>query len=393
MAHYAKYTAAASGHMLSHYDRSKENLGGNIDWERTEQNYNLGPERDMTQIEFLRQRLSEVKVQKRDDVKVFCDWVVTLPRKEIEADDYEYSEEMIEVKYSDEQTRDFFKEVYGFLEEKYGAENVISSYVHMDEEQPHMHFAFVPVVADRKWNEKHPDSPREKVSAKECVTQADLRTFHKELQWHLDERFGIDEFPVLNGATIGGNLSVAELKALRAINEITNEMLNMGYERDDARAKLQELTQELQEASGRLLKAERQISLLKGRKLVLEGEIGALEDKKKRLDDELPVLQKRINEATTIVKQLESVMKEKFNDAVTQFGTKDNLRQAIADMRQRDREERRKKQLSRLGERAKEFFGTNPIAYASFLKWESDKGLSPSIPPEKPNKRHDGPEK
>ena len=39
----------------------------------------------------------------------------------------------------------FFEETYAFLSERYGAQNVISAYVHLDERSPHMHFAFVPV--------------------------------------------------------------------------------------------------------------------------------------------------------------------------------------------------------------------------------------------------------
>ena len=46
MAHAAKYAASATGHMLSHYDRSKSHLGENIDPERTNLNYNLAPHRE-----------------------------------------------------------------------------------------------------------------------------------------------------------------------------------------------------------------------------------------------------------------------------------------------------------------------------------------------------------
>ena len=79
MAHVAKFGAGASGHMISHYDRSKENISGNIDWDRTHLNYNLAPEREGSQLDFIHQRLGEIKVQKRKDVNVFCDWVETLP--------------------------------------------------------------------------------------------------------------------------------------------------------------------------------------------------------------------------------------------------------------------------------------------------------------------------
>lgn len=206
MAHFAKYAAAAAGHLLKHYERAKDAKGEyikfgnkNIDTMRTPENYNFAPERKGGQQAFIKQRLSEVKLQKRDDVKILCDWVVTLPKGD----------------YTEAQERAFFAETYRFLSEKYGEKNVVSAFVHKDEEQPHMHFAFIPIVPDCKWNEKHPDKQREKVSAKECVTKSDLEQFHTEFQQRLDSCFGRDVFPVQNGETIKGAANVAELKAAR----------------------------------------------------------------------------------------------------------------------------------------------------------------------------------
>jgi hypothetical protein len=52
MAHFAKYTAAAAGHLSKHYERAKDKNGdyikfGNkdIDTDRTPENYNLAPDR------------------------------------------------------------------------------------------------------------------------------------------------------------------------------------------------------------------------------------------------------------------------------------------------------------------------------------------------------------
>lgn len=62
-----------------------------------------------------------------------------------------------EVEYTEEQMKQFFALSYEFLSERYGKENVISVYVHLDETTPHMHFLFIPIVDDKKWNEKHPE--------------------------------------------------------------------------------------------------------------------------------------------------------------------------------------------------------------------------------------------
>ena len=53
MAHFAKYTAAAAGHLSKHYERAKDEKGeyikfGNkdINTDRSPENYNLAPDRE-----------------------------------------------------------------------------------------------------------------------------------------------------------------------------------------------------------------------------------------------------------------------------------------------------------------------------------------------------------
>lgn len=200
MAHVAKYTAAAVGHMTNHYGRSSDDgvkrSNENIDPKRTHLNYNLAPDREGGQVAFLQRRLSQVRVQKRADVNVLCDWVVTLPQGN----------------YTPDQERAFFQRSYDFLSAQYGESNVVSAYVHMDETQPHLHFAFIPVVPDRRRG-------GEKVSAKECITRANLNSFHSDFQSYLDAHGDPGLFPVINGATAGGNRTVKELQAEQQIEK------------------------------------------------------------------------------------------------------------------------------------------------------------------------------
>lgn len=192
MAHVAKYTKAAVGHLSKHFERAKDENGeyikfGNveIDTTKSNQNYNLAPEK--SQGNFIKKRCSEVKCLNRKDVNVMCAWVVTLPKD-----------------FPEEREREFFEQTYNFLEKKYGKENVVSAYVHKDEVTPHMHFAFVPVVQDKK-------TGKEKVSAYELLNKKELQKFHPELEQHLVNYFGF-EIGILNGATKEGNRTVAELK-------------------------------------------------------------------------------------------------------------------------------------------------------------------------------------
>lgn len=251
MAHAAKYAASASGHMLSHYDRSKDGLSGNIDPSRTHLNYNLGPEREGSQLDFIHQRMSEVRCLKRADVNIMCDWVVTLPK-------YQWHDNNIHMTPNKEQVeRTFFERVYRFMADRYGEQNIISAYVHRDETTPHMHFAFVPVTEDKKRG-------GEKLSAKEVVTRKDLQTFHTDLERHLDS-FRDWHFEVVNEATKDGNKTIAELKKQTAHEEVLKAQ------------------QEALQARQRALQEQESIKPLVEQKNALQGEIEALQTEKEVL--------------------------------------------------------------------------------------------------------------
>ena len=75
-----------------------------------------------------------------------------------------------------------------------------------------MHFAFVPVVYDKKRQDY-------KVSAKECITRNDLKQFHPQLEAHMKKVFG-REIGILNEKTKEGNKSIKELKDNTAISDL-----------------------------------------------------------------------------------------------------------------------------------------------------------------------------
>ena len=249
MANFEKFTRGDYG-LFAHCERKKDENGnyitlGNqrIDPARTHLNYNMCPNSG-EQRERLEARLSDpnVKCLNRADVNVYGGWCVTLPthvpvldelgniiyeQKTTKHKDGTITEDTVpklrEVQYTGEETKRFFELVYLFLTERYGEENVISAYVHMDETTPHMHFLFVPVIEDKKWNAKNPDKPpRVKVCAKELIDKIEMSVFHPELQKFLDTHSEKNLYPVLNGTTIGGNRTIAELKAQTALKEATD---------------------------------------------------------------------------------------------------------------------------------------------------------------------------
>lgn len=246
MPHVAKYSANAVGHLFDHYGRdedSKTNRSNeNINSELTGLNYNLAiTDQPLSQIDFLHKRLSEVKVQKRKDVNVMCDWVVTVPKN------------LINKKHSK-----FFKESYNFLCERYGKNNVISAYVHMDEKTPHLHFSFIPVTEDNK-------KGGFKVSAKELITRQDLKTFHQDLEQYLEKKLG-HKVNILNEATRDGNRTISELKQQSAL-----ERIHQAEERaNNAEIKANKAEEKLKDIQGKILK-QKEINALQGKRTLTGG--------------------------------------------------------------------------------------------------------------------------
>jgi len=253
MAHVAKYARSAIGQLCQHYERKKDDNGnyikfGNqdIDLIKTRKNYNLAPHREGGQIGFIRSRLSEVKCLNRADVNVMCSWVVTLPQT-----------------FPAAREREFFSETYRFLSERYGEENTISAYVHRDENQPHLHFAFIPVATDK--------NGKGKVSAKEVLTKTELQRFHPQLQAALGTHFGF-QVEILNGATESGNRTVAELKAAR--EKERSEKMYENYSQD-----IDNMTFDILDTKEQVEAAQQELAALDAQKAAVQSEIDRLQSR------------------------------------------------------------------------------------------------------------------
>lgn len=169
MAHFEKFQAAALGNMCAHYDRSPELDHGyrrdNIDGTRTHLNYNLGPDHGgVSQVDFINGRISSLNLKRapRKDAVRMADCIVTMPKG-----------------YCGDQ-REFFEAVCHTLDGMFGSENCVSAYVHMDEAQPHVHYAFVPVTDDGR------------LSAKDLLNRNFLKSFHSKLEEGVSHELGID---------------------------------------------------------------------------------------------------------------------------------------------------------------------------------------------------------
>jgi len=268
MAHIIKATRAQIGGLTRHFERYKNEKGdyikfGNqeIDIHKTYLNYNLAENKN--QLDFIKQRTSEVKCLDRKDVKVLCSWVVTLP-KTIQENSGEEDE--------------FFRETYLFLEDKYGKENVISAFVHKDETSPHIHFAFVPVIHDEIKN-------IDKVSAKEIITRNHLQSFHGEFDQYMKSVFGRD-IGVLNEATKEGNQSIEQLKqaTLKIETEKQENQLKENHlELTKSLKKLEQVKREMKEGEKKIMLLKKQINTLDKKyngKLILDEKLSNIKPEK-----------------------------------------------------------------------------------------------------------------
>lgn len=179
--HVEKFKACGVGMVLAHIERAltKEGLhrnygNENVDTNKSGENYRLdGSKSPHKKYANILQR-DNVKMQKRDDVNTLCSVCLTLPA---------------DVRPEDE--KKFFAGAFDFLQKRYAPYgNVVIAEVHKDETKgenpgrPHLHFCFVPLALDVRHKEKK-GAIRYKVSAKEIINKADLKTLHNDCADHM----------------------------------------------------------------------------------------------------------------------------------------------------------------------------------------------------------------
>ena len=141
MANLAGFDSAAVGNMINHYTRHHGDpeqtkytyRNQNIDPTRTHLNYTIGDARQ-DPMAFVREMIAQSDVPPRNGARatnVISDWIITLPKNEL----------------LEGREKEFFEQAYDHLREMVGDDRIIGAYIHMDEGMPHMHFAFVPLVA------------------------------------------------------------------------------------------------------------------------------------------------------------------------------------------------------------------------------------------------------
>ena len=220
MAQIEKYHMMAAMAIIAHCERTCDtHRNSKIDPARTGHNYSLWPPDAPDQIAGrramprLRNRLREVSMLNRKDVNVLCDWCI-------------HAGADVPPGYAN--LREFFEACVRFVSQMYGPENIIFSWVHLDEDTPHIHIGFVPIVhkhlklrknaseATKKAYEEALDAGKtmiERVDADGLITRAHLQGWHRRFSDWMTAALGYDP-GVYTGITeaLGGNMTVKQLK-------------------------------------------------------------------------------------------------------------------------------------------------------------------------------------
>ena len=122
-----------------------------------------------------------------------------------------------------QRVKDFFNDSYHFLENLVGKDNVIYVQVHYDEDTPHLHFYFMPIVNEVKKKVFETNSSGNII-------------YHKGI----DKKGNKKMYPVQKKDKNGKNVFKTELQTSKGISEFdTNETLNpvkrkvIGYKDED----------------------------------------------------------------------------------------------------------------------------------------------------------------
>ena len=217
MANLAGFDSAAVGNMINHYTRHHSDpdqtkytyKNQNIDPTRTHLNYTIGDARQ-DPMAFVREMIAQSDVPPRHGARatnVLSDWIVTLPKNEL----------------LEGREKEFFEQAYDHLREMVGDDRIIGAYIHMDEGMPHMHFAFVPLVAtpvmtndksrplkdkdgnikyDNKGTMRYERVPkrdedgnvimRTSLAQSKMFPRSAMREFHPELEKAMEKHFGFE---------------------------------------------------------------------------------------------------------------------------------------------------------------------------------------------------------
>jgi hypothetical protein len=168
----AGYTISAVGGIERHDNRAADvsHTNEDIDWNRSIKNYDLhvpeqGADGYAVSIDYraeVEKRISALELPKalRNDALVMAQFFISASPEFFNTNDRGEFHNWKKDGLTETQKK-YFEDKYDFVCKKYGKENIISARIHLDEETPHMHINFVPIV-EQKIFEKSDEKKKNK---------------------------------------------------------------------------------------------------------------------------------------------------------------------------------------------------------------------------------------
>jgi len=142
-----------------------------IDYSKTEQNYDLLNDQNLKYESEIKEKISEqVKRKPRANSVVLSEFMVTASPEYMNA-------------LSAEEQKKYFEKSLEFIQERYGQKNTLYAVIHHDEATPHMHVGVIPITKDNR------------LSAKDIFNKQELRELQEEFPKHLQKH----DFEIVRG--------------------------------------------------------------------------------------------------------------------------------------------------------------------------------------------------
>ena len=207
--------------IFRHNERRNKNYSNeNIDKEKSYLNYSIKSPQYSYEKEFDRIREKyNLKGQIKTVSNIACEYIIT--------SDHDYFE-----KIGEEETKRFFETAYKFVAEykNLGEQYILSAKVHMDEQTPHMHLIFLPVVhtTDKKGNSIDKLACSEFWKAKDSYRQLQDAFYKYMVENGFDLQRGLPK-----EETNRQHYSVEEYKKITNFKETKEVLKNMKLELPD----------------------------------------------------------------------------------------------------------------------------------------------------------------
>ena len=274
--HQRRWTEAGWENAIAHgnYDRSRERLNFEIKKGGTvcpiDKNRSL-PER---MAENLRERGIKDPNEglKEPKFRTIADFILSGSRDQMrklafgdQAVNYEpgFNEDNLNLKRMPE-IEEWAKDIYSFMSDRYGAENIIGFYVHLDETAPHIHCTVMP-IRDGKFAFRDIFA-----GANKYEFSARMRELHSALAT-VNERWGLNR-----GNAIAGDGSTRHVSTEEYRRMLTEWSANTLSDLEDKQRKIDELRKQIAIAQRRVKGLTTMIENLSAERIRIEAEIAAL---------------------------------------------------------------------------------------------------------------------